>query len=171
MTLGGPTNTVSSTPLGRRRNQTTREDETVAHPSADPTRQRRPRPEMPSDISNDLGFFDRFAGVASKFVSRAPFFALCVALVAVWAPTYFLMKDVDTWQLIINTITTIVTFLLVALLQNTQYRGEAAIQQKLNAITEGLANLMEHVGGGDALADEIRELKEAVGLEEHEGSQ
>jgi low affinity Fe/Cu permease len=53
---------------------------------------------------------------------------VCVLLVVMWAPSYFLLPDVDTWQLIIDTVTTIVTFLLVALLQNTQKRADEAIQ-------------------------------------------
>ena len=53
------------------------------------------------------------------------------------APTYLLVGNVDTYQLIINTPTTIITFLLVALLQNTQRRSEQAIQKKLDAIADG----------------------------------
>src|SRR5919112_1124067 len=83
-------------------------------------------------------FFDRFAGRSSEFVSRAPFFGFCVLLVVVWAPTYFLVGNFDTYQLIINTPTTIITFLLVALLQNTQKRNEQALQHKLNALADGL---------------------------------
>jgi len=64
-------------------------------------------------------------------------------------PSFLLLPDVDTWQLIINTITTIVTFLLVALLQNTQKRADEAVQHKLNAVADGLADLME------ALAEEL----------------
>jgi hypothetical protein len=51
--------------------------------------------------------FDRFAGRCSQFVSRAPFFTFCVLLVVLWAPTYFLVGNFDTYQLIINTPTTI----------------------------------------------------------------
>ena len=63
------------------------------------------------------GTFDRFAARASDFVSEAVFFLACVLLVVVWLPSYFVFRDVDTWQLVINTATTIVTFLLVALLR------------------------------------------------------
>jgi hypothetical protein len=127
--------------------------------------------DMPSAVTGRVGFFDRFAGVASHFVSRAPFFAFCVMLVAIWAPTFFVLGDVDTWQLIINTVTTIVTFLLVALLQNTQYRTDEATQHKLNAIAEGLAELMGHVADdGDRLSKDVGELRRAVGLEERESS-
>ena len=57
----------------------------------------------------------------------------------VWAPSLFLLPDVDTWQLIINTVRTIVTFLLVAPLQNTLQRADEATQHKLNAVADGLA--------------------------------
>ena len=76
------------------------------------------------------GYFDRFAQRSAELVSKAPFFTLCVLLVIVWAPTIVLV-NFDTWQLLINTPTTIITFLLVALLQNTQRLGEQAIQKKL----------------------------------------
>jgi low affinity iron permease len=82
-----------------------------------------------------------------------------------------LRPDIDTWRLIINTVTTIVTFLLVALLQNTQKRADEAVQHKLNAVADGLADLME------ALSEEhpplrvgSTELCHAVGLEERESS-
>ncbi|MGC9665222.1 low affinity iron permease family protein [Planosporangium sp. 12N6] len=126
---------------------------------------------MPSEVAGKLSLFDRFAGAASRVVAGAWFFAFCVLLVVVWLPSYFLFQNVDTWQLIINTLTTIVTFLLVALLQNSQTRADAAVQQKLNAIADALGDLM------DELADERpelrrdrEELRAAVGLEEREGS-
>jgi low affinity Fe/Cu permease len=134
---------------------------------------------MPSGVTNHLSVFDRFAGHASRVASRAPFFAFCVLLVVVWAPSYFALRDVDTWQLIINTVTTIVTFLLVALLQNSQFRTDEATQHKLNALAEGLANLMEHTAGlmeatGHAndsdLRHDVSELRQAVGLEDRESS-
>src|SRR4051812_25930715 len=83
---------------------------------------------MPSEVSTRVGVFDRFAGLASHIVGRAAFFAFCVGLVLIWAPTIFIIRDIDTWQLIINTMTTIITFLMVALLQNSQTRSDQAIQ-------------------------------------------
>lgn len=128
--------------------------------------------EMPSEVTSSVSIFDRFAGHASAIVSRAPFFAFCVLLVVVWAPSYVAFGNIDTWQLVINTITTIVTFLLVALLQNTQERTDAATQQKLNAVAQALAELMEHAAGDadDELRADICELRAAVGLEQREGS-
>ena len=89
------------------------------------------------------GYCDRFAQRCAEFVSKAPFFTFCVALVGVGAPTFLLM-DFDTWKLLINSSTTIITFLLVALLQNTQRRGDQAINKKFDAIADGMADLMSH---------------------------
>lgn len=126
---------------------------------------------MPSSVSGELSFFDRFASTASRYVSQAWFFALCVLLILVWAPSVVLIRDIDTWQLIINTATTIITFLLVALLQNSQNRADAAVQHKLNAIADALADLMHAQAGDDPkLREDMQELKYAVGLERREGS-
>ena len=120
---------------------------------------------MPSAVDGRLGWFDRFSTASARFVSRASFFAACVALVVAWGPSYFLFGSLDSWQLAVNTPTTIVTFLLVALLQNTQSRADAAVQHKLNAVADGLADLLEHEHPRDA-----RELRAAVGLEQRETS-
>ena len=128
---------------------------------------------MPSQVSDRVGLFDRFAGAAALVASRATFFAFCVLLVVIWLPSYFLLNDLDTWQLIINTATTIVTFLMVALLQNSQTRSDQAIQHKLNAIADGLADLMAHLSDKAEERDlhkDLEELRDAVGLEEHEST-
>src|SRR5579872_5276823 len=127
---------------------------------------------MPTEVGSRVGFFDRFAGHAATFASRAPFFAACVLLIVLWAPTIFLL-NFDTSQLLINTATTIVTFLLVALLQNSQTRNDQATQHKLNAIADGLADLMSRFADqtdDPSLHDEIDELKAAVGLEDREST-
>lgn len=128
---------------------------------------------MPSEVSSRIGFFDRFAGAASLLASRAGFFAFCVVLIVLWAPSILVLHTVDTWQLIINTVTTIVTFLMVALLQNSQTRSDQAVQHKLNALADGLADLMAHLseGGGERdLEQDLKELRGAVGLELHEST-
>jgi low affinity Fe/Cu permease len=136
---------------------------------------------MPLDVSSRVGFFDRVAGAVARITSRAPFFAFCVLLVGLW----LLQGAVEifgkgwssftssTYQLEINTTTTIITFLLVALLQNSQTRNDNATQHKLNAIADGLADLMAHLADqhdDEELRHDIRELQAAVGLEEHESS-
>ena len=126
-------------------------------------------PMRPSESAHEA-VFDRFAARAAQLVSRAPFFAACALLVVVWLSTTVLL-DFNTSQLLINTPTTIVTFLLVALLQNTQTRNEQATQRKLNAIADGLADLMEQLAEErPELGDDLRELRQAVGLEQHEGT-
>lgn len=86
-------------------------------------------------------------------------------IIVIWAPTVVFLP-LDTRQLIINTLT---TFLLVALLQNTQKRADDAVQQKLNAIAGGSSDLVNHTVDQypDIRSDE-RELREAVGLERRE---
>ncbi len=135
---------------------------------------------MPTEVGARVGLFDRFAGSASDLASRAPFFAFCVLIVVAWIVegavrvasgggfTAFLD---DKYQLQINTTTTIITFLMVALLQNSASRGDQATQHKLNAIADALGDLMERLSeryDDDELRHDIDELREAVGLEERE---
>lgn len=122
---------------------------------------------MPSQTTEGLSFFDRFATTVDKFVSRAWFFLACVMLVVVWLPTFVVVPNIDTWQLLINTPTTVVTFLLVALQSNTTKRADAALQTKLNAIAEGLGHVL---ASDPECSHEAQELREAVGLEEKEST-
>jgi|SRR5579859_466356 len=127
----------------------------------------------PSEVSSRVGFFDRFAGWAALIASRALFFVFCLLLIVLWAPSILILGSIDTWQLIINTATTIITFLMVALLQNSQTRSDQAVQHKLNALADGLADVMAHLAGVDEDCDlrrDLQELREAVGLEEHEST-
>lgn len=126
---------------------------------------------MPSDVRGRLSIFDRFATKASDLVSRAWFFVFCVLVVVVWGPSIAVIRTVDTWQLVINTLTTIITFLLVALLQNTQSRSDDATQQKLNAVADALWDFMgEFADEHPELRRHRDELAAAVGLEQREGS-
>jgi len=133
---------------------------------------RQRAPHMPSDVTPEVSVFDRFAEGAARFFSRPWFFAMCLLLVVIWAPSYFVVGNLDTWQLIINTVTTIVTFLMVALLQNTQTRADRSTQDKLNAIADGLADLMRSTAGSDDpdLRQDMLELRAAVGLEDRESA-
>ncbi len=137
---------------------------------------------MPSEVSSRIGFFDRFAGLAARLASRAPFFAFCLLLVIIWLAqgvTLIVSKGnlnafLDSqYQLEINTTTTIVTFLMVALLQNSQTRTDHATQHKLNAIADGLADVMEHLAAqspDSSLENDMKELRAAIGLESREGT-
>jgi low affinity Fe/Cu permease len=77
---------------------------------------------MPSVVTGRVGFLDLLATRTAQFPSRARFLAGCVVVVVIWTPTNRVIGSIDTWQLLINTLTTIVTFLIVALLQNGQPR-------------------------------------------------
>jgi low affinity Fe/Cu permease len=78
--------------------------------------------------------FTRFASSVSKWTGRPYVFIACCLLVIAWAVTGPLFGFSDTWQLVINTTTTIITFLMVFLIQNTQNRDNAAIQAKLDEL-------------------------------------
>jgi low affinity Fe/Cu permease len=84
-----------------------------------------------------MSFSESFAHIAttvSRWTGRPQAFLLCCAIVVVWGATGPVFGYSDTWQLIINTGTTIVTFLMVFLIQNTQNRDNAALQAKLDEL-------------------------------------
>ena len=78
--------------------------------------------------------FDRLAKWAARVTGRPVAFLLAVSVIAVWLITGPLFAFSDTWQLVINTGTTIVTFLMVFLIQNSQNRDSAALQLKLDEL-------------------------------------
>ncbi|WP_049620831.1 low affinity iron permease family protein [Frateuria defendens] len=104
--------------------------------------------------------FRRFAEATSRHAGRPSAFTTAVVLVGAWALTGPLFHFSDTWQLVINTSTTIVTFLMVFLIQNTQNRDTAALQIKLDELIRtsrahnALLNLEEL---DDQALDRIRE--------------
>ena len=78
--------------------------------------------------------FQRFAASVAHYSGRPMAFVLAVIVVAAWAITGPMFHYGDTWQLVINTGTTIVTFLMVFLIQNTQNRDSAAVHIKLDEL-------------------------------------
>ena len=92
----------------------------------------------PDDDAHKPDVFTRLASKTSKVLGHAWVFAAAVAILVVWALTGPLLGFSNTWQLIINTGTTIVTFLMVFLIQNTQNRDSAAIHLKLDAVMREL---------------------------------
>ena len=89
--------------------------------------------------------FTRFAKTTSRATGRPLAFGLAAAVVLAWIVTGPLFGYSDSWQLVINTGTTIVTFLMVFLIQNTQYRDAEAVQVKLDELlrtTRGAHNVL-----------------------------
>jgi low affinity Fe/Cu permease len=80
--------------------------------------------------------FTHVANSVSFAAGQSAAFVLCCCIVLIWAVSGPFFGFSDTWQLVINTATTIVTFLMVFLIQNTQNRDAAAIQAKLDALIE-----------------------------------
>jgi low affinity Fe/Cu permease len=103
--------------------------------------------------------FAALANKASQRAGRASTFVLACALIVVWAITGPIFRFSDTWQLVINTGTTIVTFLMVFLIQNSQNRDSAAIQVKLDELIRTGAVQNTFVGIEHLTADELEELR------------
>lgn len=91
---------------------------------------------MKTKISHDgrMGFFERFAGFITRKAGSTPAFIIAFLLVLIWAATGPIFHYSETWQLVINTGTTIITFLMVFLIQKTQNKDSLAIQLKLNEL-------------------------------------
>jgi len=85
-------------------------------------------------IKHHRDFFSRFAKTTAAAMGHGWAFGIAMAVIVIWAVTGPLFHFSDTWQLIINTGTTIITFLMVFLIQNTQNRDNVAVQLKLNEI-------------------------------------
>ncbi len=85
-------------------------------------------------------WFIRAAKLASRAAGRPATFMIAVAVILLWAITGPIFQYSDTWQLVINTGTTIITFLMVFLIQNTQNRDAEAVQIKLDEILRSLEN-------------------------------
>jgi low affinity Fe/Cu permease len=112
-------------------------------------------------------WFERFVEQANHAVSRAPFFYVCVAIVLAWLVSLPLWTDLKVWQAAIHTVSSVLSLLLLVLLENAGRRSEEAAQEKLNVIAEALSDLMEarthH--GDEQLAEAAGRLRDAVGLE------
>jgi len=104
--------------------------------------------------------FGDFANAVARAAGRAHTFALALAVIIIWAVTGPLFHFSDTWQLIINTETTIVTFLMVFLIQNSQNRDSAAIQVKLDELIRVGQVQNRFVGIEHLTEEEIEELRQ-----------
>jgi low affinity Fe/Cu permease len=127
--------------------------------------------------TRSTSWFTRFTKWTARASGRPLAFTLAVGLIIAWAATGPLFRFTDTWQLVINTTTTVVTFLMVFLIQSTQNRDSEAIQVKLDELiraTEGahtaLLDLEElEESELDTMRDRYEKLAERARAEMREG--
>src|SRR6267143_3058885 len=98
--------------------------------------------------------FRKFAQAASQAVGSSWAFILAVLIILVWGLTGPMFHYSDTWQLVINTGTTIITFLMVFLIQNTQNRDAKAIHLKLDELIRGVKGARTNLVDLEKLSDE-----------------
>jgi low affinity Fe/Cu permease len=110
--------------------------------------------------------FNAFATRTSTAAGQPITFVVAVAIIIIWGITGPMFHYSDTWQLIINTGTTIVTFLMVFLIQNSQNRDAAAMQAKLDELLRAVDKAREQFIGIEHLTDQQIELVRAA-LEKH----
>jgi low affinity Fe/Cu permease len=111
-------------------------------------------------------FFNLFATKTSTAAGQPLTFIIALLVVIVWGVTGPLFHYSDTWQLVINTGTTIVTFLMVFLIQNSQNRDGAAMQAKLDELLRAVDKAREQFIGIEHLTDQQIELLRTA-LERH----
>jgi low affinity Fe/Cu permease len=116
--------------------------------------------------------FTRFAKWTSRAAGHPTTFVVAVLIILVWAATGPIFAFSDTWQLVINTSTTIITFLMVFLIQNTQNRDSAAMQLKLDELIRAINGAHNGLLDLEELSDEdlarIRTRFEALARESRE---
>jgi low affinity Fe/Cu permease len=98
--------------------------------------------------------FTQFAKAASRATGRPITFIIAVTIIVVWALTGPIFDYSDTWQLVINTGTTIITFLMVFLIQNTQNRDAEAVQLKLDELIRAVGQAQNELMDIEELDDE-----------------
>jgi low affinity Fe/Cu permease len=108
-------------------------------------------------------FFTRFCSAISSVSGQPLAFTLALTLMVVWAATGPIFHFSDTWQLVVNTATTIVTFLMVFLIQNSQNRDGAAVQAKLDEMLRAIDKAREEFIGIEHLTDkQIESIRAAL---------
>jgi len=105
--------------------------------------------------------FAEVSSAIARQTGRPVIFILSVAAIVIWAMTGPLFRYSDAWQLVINTGTTIVTFLMVFIIQNTQNRDGAAIQAKLDELIRTSAAQNRFMGIEHLTAEEIEEYRKS----------
>lgn len=119
----------------------------------------------PSEIDDHRGWFDELAARAQDVVSRDTFFIVLVIITVLWAPSYFLLHNIDHWYLTFVIPAEIVTLFMVALMANHDRRSDEALQRKVDALAEAIAVVIEGPDRDD-VQKHAKELRAAVGLED-----
>ncbi|HWU81649.1 MAG TPA: low affinity iron permease family protein [Caulobacter sp.] len=105
--------------------------------------------------------FAKFANITARAAGSPPAFLMCITLVLLWAASGPIFKFSETWQLVINTGTTIITFLMVFLIQNTQNRDGVALQTKLDELIRATTDAENEFIGIEKLTDKELEAMHA----------
>lgn len=120
----------------------------------------------PAGVASDaqkLSTFARMANAVARFTGKPATFVICCVVIVIWAISGPFFHYSDTWQLIINTGTTIVTFLMVFLIQNTQNREGMALQAKLDELIRVNRDARNDLVAAEQLPEErVAEIKEEV---------
>ena len=124
-------------------------------------------PTAPTEVTQETSWFDRAADRTTHVVAKPVFFLTSLGVVAVWALSGFALDFSHGWVDSLELVVALVTFLMVALLQNESWRGSKATQRKLNAMAAALAELMAK---SDVDQEHVEQLNAAVGLEKRESS-
>lgn len=115
--------------------------------------------------------FTKIAGKAAALAGKPLTFMLALSCVIVWAVTGPLFQFSEVWQLVINTATTIITFLMIFLVQNTQNRDASAMQAKLDELLRAVESARNDFIGIEHLTDvEIEEIRSSLEKEEGVGA-
>ena len=110
-------------------------------------------------VSESTRLFTRFSNAIARAAGRPVTFVLCCALVVAWAVSGPIFHFSDTWQLVINTGTTVITFLMVFVIQNTQNRDGAALQAKLDELIRASAAQNAFIGIEHLTDEELDEIR------------
>ena len=124
-------------------------------------------PTAASDVNEETTWFDRAADATSRFIARPPFFLISLSLVVLWVVAGPVLDFAHSWVDSLVVVSSLVTLLMVALLENESWRGNKATQRKLNALAAALAEMM---ACSEVDQEHVRQLNAAVGVEKREST-
>lgn len=116
--------------------------------------------------------FDRFSNAVSKGSGKPATFTAACGLIVLWAVSGPLFDFSETWQLVVNTATTIITFLMVFVLQHTQNRDGEAVQAKLDELIHAIRHADNRFIGAEQLdVKELHRLRELIAAQVKRGEE